>query len=87
MKIRLDHTLFEQPSSNIRGIATAFVECELGKKTKSTRVGHCYLFTDAEPKISLDIPKNGTVDELGIIAQALIQFADKVRELDALRQQ
>lgn len=60
-----------EPQGNVRGVAIELVEI----KGKNKRVAHAYLPTNAKvEEVSVDIPRSLKVDELRLVAQALLDF-------------
>lgn len=89
MRAELDWEVFSPPSGNVAGYVTMHVTMVHGKKPKlkRVRVGHAYLNTNEAPNISFGMPTTATPAEVDFLAHALLRFADKVRALDAPRQQ
>lgn len=73
--------IFPHPSGNVRGIVTTFIE----HRKKSVRIGHCSLFTDRAPQITITVPKSLDLDEVGKVTLALDAFAEAIHRLDSTR--
>nr|WP_073674536.1 hypothetical protein [Pseudomonas aeruginosa] len=69
--------MFEQPSGNVRGMVNAFMPV----KGKQKRIAHATLLLEDQPSISLEVPRNLSLDQIGEVADNLNAFAVKVREL------
>lgn len=75
----VEETIFETPSSNVRGLVIAFLEV----KGKRKRIAHAALLTDRAPDITLDVPKKIEVTEVAALTVVLSEFADRVQRLEA----
>lgn len=73
----IDVTLFDKPSGNVLGIVNAFMPI----KGKQKRIAHATLLVDEQPSISIDVPRNLTLDQIGAVADQLKAFVAKVNEL------
>ncbi|MBX8557019.1 hypothetical protein K5D56_26180 [Pseudomonas cichorii] len=73
----IDVILFDKPSGNVRGMANAFMTI----KGKQKRIAHATLLVDEQPSISLDVPRNLTLEQIEAVAHQLKAFVAKVSEL------
>lgn len=72
----IDVTLFDKPSGNVRGMVNAFMPI----KGKQKRIAHATLLVDEQPSISLEVPRNLTLDQVEAVADQLKAFVAKVSE-------
>jgi hypothetical protein len=75
----IDEVMFSEPSGNVCGIVTAFTQL----RQRSVRIGHCTLFTDREPKLTVTVPKSLDLEEIAGVTRTLDAFAAAVRRLDS----
>ncbi len=77
----VEEVIFSHPSANIRGIVIASVEY----RKKNIRIGHCTLFTDRAPQITITAPKSLDRNELGKVTRTLEALAVAIDRLDSTR--
>lgn len=68
-------TQFE-PRGGIRGIAVEILEV----KGKQRRIGHAHLVTSGPQLVSVDLPKTLSLDDLRLVANRLLAFADEIEK-------
>ncbi|MBC8741690.1 hypothetical protein F6X40_34580 [Paraburkholderia sp. UCT31] len=68
--------LFDTPSGDIRGTVLGFGLF----KGKGKRIAHAYIPVEGEPKISLDVPKAVTVEDIARIGGVLALFVEKLND-------
>jgi hypothetical protein len=69
-------TEFENPSSKVRGVVAAFADLQ-GKAER--RIAHAFLLVDADPDISLDLPRRLRASEVAVVANGLLAFLAAVQ--------
>ncbi|RMN21111.1 hypothetical protein ALQ64_02830 [Pseudomonas cannabina] len=73
----MEQTLFDKPSGNVRGLVHAFVMI----KGKRKRIAHATLLVGEQPSISVEVPRNLTLEQIEAVADRLKAFVAKVSEL------
>ncbi|VWC80050.1 hypothetical protein BLA39750_01128 [Burkholderia lata] len=70
--------LFDPPSGKVRGVVTASVSI----KSKSVRVAHATLLTDAQADIQVSVPKRLNLTQTEAVTAVLAEFTAQVRSLE-----
>lgn len=76
--MRIDKTIFDKPSGDVRGTICLF--CKVGPRGKELRIGHAYVLVGKPPDVTLKAPPgNLSLDDVKTISDGLAKFHEEVR--------
>lgn len=75
----IESTMFDEPSGNVRGVANLKIQF----RGKEKRIAHTTILVGINAEILIDLPKKISAGEVTLVTTALMEFASKVKELEA----